>query len=199
MEFFQRWIIIRSGFWQHHGDAANGCVQILGRLGTLYGGNGNRIELQEWDDSPAHTADYIYRLSDPNEPPRVALFGYSWGCGYGVVQLAKYLRAKRINVQYAVLCDPVFHGVARWRALIPRTLFSRIRIKIPSNVEEVFWLRQFKTKPAGHDLVAESPYTKIHQPQVLDVIHTEMDNAPEFSSTCERVAACLMQAEGRLS
>jgi len=196
LDFFQRWIIIRSGFRQHRGNSANGCVNILGRLGTQYGGNGNRIELQEWDDSPSHTADYIYRLSDPKNPPQVALFGYSWGCGYGVVRLAKELRRKQINVRYAVLCDPVYHGLARWRALIPRGLFSRVRIVIPSNVEEVFWLRQKISKPAGHDIVRESRYTTIHPPQVLQVRHTEMDNAPEFFAKCQHVAACLMGSVG---
>jgi pimeloyl-ACP methyl ester carboxylesterase len=185
---FDKWLIIRSGFRQHHGSPHNGCVDIYGEMCHKYGGNHNQVILEPWDACPEHTADFIYRLSEKDEPPTVAIFAYSWGVGYGAVRLAYELRERDIKVQYAVFCDPVYHGLARWRAILPRTFFSRVRITVPSNIREVWWLKQENSKPAGHDLVAESPYTEIHDPFVLDIPHTEMDNAKEFRILCRRVA-----------
>lgn len=188
---FTNWLIIRSGFRQHKGGVGNGCVELLRSLAWHFGGNGNRVELEAWDDDPEHTADYIHRLGPLDRPPNVAIFAYSWGCGYGFVELARALRRHGIDVNQAVLCDPVYHGLAKWRALVPRTLFSKVYVTIPSNVSEVHWLRQDVSKPAGHDLRVESTYTKLHEPKLLQVPHIEMDNAPEFHQLCRQVAAVM--------
>jgi len=194
--FFSKWLIVRSGFRQHRGDdECNGCVQIGRDLATLYSGPSQRVELGAWDNDPEDTADYIYRWSGGDSPPQVMLVGYSWGAGYGVVQLAKQLRERNIRVQHAVLCDPVKHSVAVWRAMIPRTIFHHIQITIPSNIESVYWLRQYEDKPAGHDLVAESPYTKIHAPYILKCGHVEADNDPAFYEMCLNVARRFFEQE----
>lgn len=187
---FDRFLIVRSGFLQHKGSAGNGCVRLAGELAWHFGGGAGRtrVELEAWDDDPRATAEFVYRLGRKETPPTVCVFAYSWGCGYGFVRLAEALGELGVGVRAAVLCDPVYHGLARWRALIPRTLFRRVRIRIPANVDEVHWFRQFETKPAGHDLKPTSPYTRIHDPVVLDSPHTEMDNRPEFHQRCLRVA-----------
>jgi len=189
---FTKWIIIRSGFLQSKGNVGNGCVNILRSLELEYGSKGTRIELENWDDDTEHTAEYIYQLSSKENPPDVAIFAFSWGCGYGFINLARSLQKRGIDVKYAVLCDPVYYGLAKWRALIPKTLYSKVYITVPGNVKEVFWLRQNVSKPAGHDLRAESPYTCIHEPIILDVKHTDADNSPQFMALCNEVAAKLM-------
>lgn len=191
---FDRWIIIRSGFTQHAGDATNGCTDVFASLAARHGGNGNRIELQEWKACPKHTSHMIVRLSG-DKAPAVTLCGYSWGAGYGTMAIARELHKHGIGVPYMVLSDPVYHGVALWRALIPSSLMRWIKIKIPPNVRHVYWCRQRENKPCGHDLVAESPYTKIHDPLWVDKPHAEMDNCLEFRLLCRGVAERMMHGD----
>jgi pimeloyl-ACP methyl ester carboxylesterase len=189
------WVIMRSGFTQTKGKPGNGCVDIVGELAQRYGGNGNRIELEAWKDCPEHTAHYIHRLSSKKNPPRIALFGYSWGCGYGIVRLAKALDARGIHVKYAVLCDPVRYSILPWRAMMQKTFYKKFKIKLPPNIHEVFWLRQSVNVPSGYDLVATSSYTTIHRPKIVNVRHQEMDNTPEFKIMCLKVAQMMFEPE----
>lgn len=184
----QNFLIVRSGFLQHKGSPGSGCVGIAGELSYLYGGHGTRVELEPWNTCPVQTAEWIYRLGRKSKPPNVYIFAYSWGAGYGFVQLARALQHQGVPVRCAVLCDPVYHGVARWRALIPRTLFRRIYVTVPGNVEDVHWFRQHIDRPAGHDLRYESPRTRRRDAVELQVGHTEIDNAPEFRAKCLDVA-----------
>ena len=189
---FDRWLIVRSGYRQRIGSWHNGCTQIAAELSALYGGNGNRVELQGWDASPTYTADYIHQLSPVMTRPKVAIFAYSWGVGYGFVKLAKELRAHGIDVEQAVLCDPVYHGLFKWRALIPKKMFGIVKITVPSNVKEVHWLRQNVNKPAGHNIVAESKSTIIHEAEWIDRPHTDMDNSSRFRELCMQAAERIM-------
>lgn len=190
-----KWLIVRSGFRQTRGTWSNGCVDLMGLLSRRYGGGQNRVELETWDANPHDTVEYIYHLSPKQHSPTVGIFAYSWGCGYGAMTLAREFRKKDIDVRYMVLCDPVYHGWRKWRALCSRILFMPVRIQIPSNVNEVWWLRQHVNRPSGHDLVAESPYTVIHAPLILQLPHDQMDNSPEFHSLCMAVAARLFEGE----
>lgn len=184
----QNFFVVRSGFLQHKGSPGNGCVRIAGELSWQFGGHHNRVELEAWNDCPRQSAEYIYRLGRKGTPPAVCIFAYSWGAGHGFVELARELQRRGVEVAAAVLCDPVYHGLDAWRALIPRTLFRRITVTVPANVNDVHWFRQSIDKPAGHDLRYESPYTRRRDPVELDVGHTEIDNAPEFRSCCLAVA-----------
>lgn len=188
----ENFFVVRSGFLQHKGSAGSGCTRIAGELSWRFGGHANRVELEAWNACPQQSAEYIYRLGRKGTPPNVCIFAYSWGCGYGFVELANELGRLGIPVRCAVLCDPVYHGLARWRALLPRTLFRRVTVTIPANVQDVHWFRQHIDKPAGHDLRYESPYTIQRDPEVLPIGHTEIDNAPEFRNRCLSVArACV--------
>lgn len=192
----ENFFIVRSGFLQHKGSPGSGCTRIAGELSWLYGGHANRVELEAWNACPRQSAEYIYRLGRKGTPPNVCIFAYSWGAGYGFVRLARELGRLGIPVRCAVLSDPVYHGLARWRALIPRTLFRRISITVPANVEDVVWFRQQTNRPAGHDLRYESPYTRRRDPTVLDLPHTEMDNAPEFRCRCLAIARAMVEGRG---
>lgn len=188
----ENFFVIRSGFLQHKGSAGSGCTRIAGELSWRFGGHANRVELEAWNDCPRQSAEYIYRLGRKQSPPNVCIFAYSWGCGYGFVRLANELAARGIPVRCAVLCDPVYHGLARWRALLPRTLFRRIQVTVPANVDDVYWFRQHVDRPAGHDLRYASPWTRRRDPVVLEQPHAEIDNAIEFRLRCLAVArACV--------
>lgn len=184
----ENFFIVRSGFLQHKGSAGSGCTAIAGELSFLYGGHRNRIELEPWDACPSQTAEYVYRLGTKQQAPRVCIFAYSWGAGYGFVRLAEELQRRGIEVHTAVLCDPVYYGLDVWRAMLPRALFHRIWISVPANVRRVHWFRQFVNKPAGHDLKAEGQFTRISDPVVLDCRHQDADNAPAFRQKCLDVA-----------
>ena len=187
----RRFFVIRSGFLQHKGSAGGGCTGIAREIDWLYGGGDTRVELEAWNACPSQSAEYIYRLGTKTVPPTVCIFAYSWGCGYGFVQLAEELNRRGIAVHTAVLCDPVYHGLARWRAMMPRGLFSRVWVRVPPNVRRVKWLRQYANKPAGHDLRAEGDYSRIEAPEVLTVPHDQMDNSAVFRQMCLDVAGAV--------
>jgi len=188
-----KWLFIRSGFRQSRGDGEqNGCVGIFKCLEAKYREVG-RVELAAWNDDPEVCAEYVRSCSVEGELPEIGIIGYSWGCGYGAVQLARSLGHQGFRVDYMLLCDPVYHGLAVWRAMLPRTLFHNVSVEVPANVNSVWWLRQKVDKPAGHEVTAESPMTLIHEPTILDVGHCEMDNSPEFWTLSKRLAKFLFK------
>lgn len=185
----RNFFICRAGFLQPKGGAHTGMTRIVGELSHRFGGHENRVEAEAWNVCPRQSAEYIYRLGRKGKPPNVCIFAYSWGCGYGFVNLARELGLRGIPVHTAVLCDPVYHGLDFWRAMIPRTLFRKIKVPIPPNVYQVHWFRQRQNRPAGHDLYAEGSYTKIHPPVELQCTHQEADNSIEFRQKCLAVAS----------
>lgn len=181
--------ILRSGFLQHKGSAGSGCTRIMREMDLLFGGHKTRVELEPWDACPEQTAEYIYRLGRKDTPPDICIFAYSWGAGYGFVNLARALHDRGLRVHTAVLCDPVHYSWARWRALLPQTLFHRvISVNVPPNVDRVHRFWQRIDKPAGHPLKLESGRTQYLSDTELHVPHTEMDNTPEFRRRCLEVA-----------
>lgn len=191
------WIIVRSGNLQTAASPGSGCVRLFEDLNARFASRTVRVELEAWKDDPETTAAFVDRLSSDLDPPKIVLIGYSWGAGYGCVRLAKALRTRGLQVDAAVLCDPVYHSrVLWWRALLARTLFRPVTITIPSNVAEVHWLRQHVDRPAGHDLVAQAPKrTTIHDPQVLDVGHLAIDDTREFHSLALRTVQDVLSGE----
>lgn len=193
MSLFENFIIIRSGFLQHKGSPGSGCVGIFQALHKEFQGTPTLVQLEAWDDDADHSAEFIYRLATKDRPPRVCLIGYSWGVGFGLVQLAKALEERGIEVQEAVCCDGVYHGLCRWRAFLHRTIFRQFSITIPANVRNVSWLRQEVDRPCGHDLKAAGLYTRIHPPRILGVGHCDIDNAPEFLEMAADAARRVVQ------
>lgn len=196
-------LICRSGFLQHKGSPHSGMVKVAGMLDYHFGcarfsrSHGRnvrtRVEMEAWNDCPEATAEYIYRLGTKDTKPRIGYFGYSWGCGYGFVQLAKELQRRGLEIDHAVLCDPVFHGLFKWRAMIPSTLFHKIYVAVPGNVNRVSRFFQRVDKPAGHDLKLLGPYTRIVKDVELKVGHCDMDDHADFHRECFEVAARLAQ------
>jgi hypothetical protein len=195
-------LIARSGFLQHKGSAGSGVAKIAGMLDYHFGGERfsreagrnvrTRVEMEAWNDCPDQTAEMIYRLGTKEQKPTIGYFGYSWGCGYGFVQFARALQRLGLDIDHAVLCDPVYHGVFKWRAFMPRTLFHQIYVSVPANVKRVSRFYQRIDKPAGHDLKLEGRYTRTVRDVELFVGHCDIDDADEFQRECFDVAARLV-------
>lgn len=118
---------------------------------------------------------------------KIFIVAYSWGAGWGSVQLARCLRKIGMEVEAMFLCDPVYRSrfwCMTWRSrLTKNSLLSWLVpvVKIPSNVKLVDWTRQFEDWPQGHDLVEASPSTVI-PPAIIEqgVIHNQMDESETF-------------------
>jgi pimeloyl-ACP methyl ester carboxylesterase len=143
-----------------------------------------RVRLDTWNANWYEIARQLYMLREryPEEPFVVVVFAYSWGCGHGLVKLAKYLDRFGVDIQKAVLSDPVYrHWFLKWRALM-----GDARIRVPNNVLSMEGFYQTTDKPAGRlpvsDLIKCEPWTKLRLP------HAEMDDARAWRLRCVEVA-----------
>jgi len=148
-----------------------------------------RVSMLEWDSDWAGFAEHVLRTANSKvKELDVRCYAYSWGCGYGFLKLAAELRRRGMRVSRAVLCDPVYHSwKTPWRAVF--SPFWTPKISVPDNVGEVWYFRQKQTKPAGHELIAAAPGTKINPPAWLECGHAYADDAPEFHDLALEVAA----------
>ena len=150
----------------------------------------SRVSYLPWNANWSSVAEHFMRTgpADDFTTLTVRVYAYSWGVGNGFMKLARELRKRGMSIEKAVLCDGVYHsGWLPWRAVF--SPFWTPRIVVPDNVGEVWWLRQKENKPMGHDILAASCVsTTIHDPRVLSVAHSYMDDAPEFHRLCLQVA-----------
>ena len=134
-----------------------------------------------WNTNWSNIANFIRMQS--THAPDIRVYAYSWGCGWGFQNLSKHLDLLGLNVAHAVLCDPVFRSkiLPAWLTFNPLSMIRGARIKIDHCVEHVRWLRQFKNRPQGANLVAVNDrMTKIDEPLVLELPHAEMEDSQEF-------------------
>lgn len=145
-----------------------------------------RVRHSVWNDNHKATARQLYMLREryPEEPFVVVVFAYSWGCGNGLVKLAKYLDRFGVDIAKAVLSDPVYRhwfSLGNWRVLT-----GDARIKIPNNVLSLEGYYQETSIPMGRepvsDLIKCDPWIKLRLP------HAEMDDARAWRLRCVEVA-----------
>jgi pimeloyl-ACP methyl ester carboxylesterase len=179
------WHVVISGFLQDEGEPT-GMVSLWRRLRKLSDAE-SCVELRNWNDNWRQFAELIWRMRPQNQEPEVRVYAYSFGAGWGAMQLARQLRRRGIKVRVMVLSDPVFRSpwlVLRWLSLV-----SYAFIVVPDNVLDVIWFRQKVNRPAGHHLVARDPRrTRINQSTWAEVAHQYMDDLPEFHQACEEAA-----------
>lgn len=186
-----------SGFRQNEGEM-HGIFRLSQDLiDKGFSCNGHsRVLLYEWNDNWVNAANHIWAIQKlRRNPVHVNIYAYSWGAGYGARTLAKQLQGRGVRINCMVLCDPVYRSrwlTARWYAMIPSSWWVAPRIKMPDNVEEIYWFRQTYSLPQGHRVVA-SEDTIMHLPVTLPFFHVHMDDAPEFHAKCleeaEKLAA----------
>jgi len=142
-------------------------------------------------------SQYISNEPKWPESPLINIYGYSWGAGYGAIQLATYLQSvAQYDIQNMVLTDPVYCSSSRfmrWRAVFTSrfhiTRKFAPKITIPSNVLSVHWSRQFNNWPRAHALYS-LPHAKtvIHPPNLeSSLIHSQMDESFWFQSKVQEL------------
>jgi pimeloyl-ACP methyl ester carboxylesterase len=139
--------------------------------------------LRSWNSDWKAEAEFMFRLSDSN--PRISVVGFSWGAGWGVMQLAKQLERRGLSIHHACLIDPVYRHpylLGQWRAFVPW-----IPIMVPRNVKRVTWWRQVMNWPRGHELVGLNEKTRIEQPFYVPATHSNMDDQPRILDECYHI------------
>jgi pimeloyl-ACP methyl ester carboxylesterase len=184
------WRVVIGGFLQDQGRPT-GMVRLWQTLDAQLSRPGVRVELRNWNDNWRQIAELIWRVLPADGSVRVGIYAYSWGAGWGAMQLARRLSQRGVSVAHMVLSDPVYRSPwlpFRWLAFCPWR-----PIVVPRNVRKVIWYRQRRNRPAGHRLIAEDAgRTSIFPPDghEADVIHAYMDDLLAFHRECERSAAC---------
>lgn len=173
-----------AGFTQNV-HTLHGVMKLSERIRQLgVDGVQTRILLNTWCSDWKKIAEYYWILSEYYlEPITICVYAYSWGAGWGAMQLARHLNQCGLEIQVMVLSDPVYrhpHWWMRWLAMVQRdATFSPI-IKVPSNVHEIFQLHQKTNRPQAHKLLSMNG-TLIHPPILIDnTIHQKMDDCWKF-------------------
>lgn len=176
---------IVPGFKQHFGS-----ITLLWRLWRKLEADlnetGQTVQVRLWNNDWKQEADFI-RLNALYPPQlQVVLIGYSWGAGWGCIELAKHLEELKVFVDQMCLIDPVYRHpllVLRWLAYFPS-----VPITIPANVGTVTHWRQTRSRLQGHKLHCKSRVTKVYEAAVYDnVEHRRMDDIPEVIYGCHNI------------
>lgn len=181
------WHVVIGGFRQTEGKPT-GMVRLWSQLHERHAQPGVCVELRAWNETWRDLAELIWRVQPDNEPVVVKVYAYSWGAGWGAMQLARQLAQRGIPVAWMVLSDPVYRSPWPWWRWL--ALASWRSIRVPANVRVVHWFRQRTNLPAGHNLIPiRKERTIVTTPVWVEVSHQYMDDLRLFHLECERVAA----------
>jgi hypothetical protein len=179
-----------SGFTQNEGYF-HGVMKLSERLHEtgIDDGFNHRVILNRWNSDWKKIAEYYWLLAEYYiEPISLCIYAYSWGAGWGAMQLAKHLSNSRIQIRVMVLSDPVYRHKNYLMRLLNIPIFDPI-IKVPHNVKEVFSFKQRTNWPRGHRLIADNG-TVIHPTVVIEnCTHQKMDDSWLFHALCLEVAS----------
>lgn len=177
-----KWCFVIGGYTQDYGELTGThrlWMKIRNRLAPL----GWQVQLHPWYERWSNVAEAV-RISQNSVPPQVAVYGYSYGGGWGFTQLARQLQARGLYVDVACLCDAVYRSpwfphVLSWRAMIGRPV-----IEVPTNVRRVRYLRQRTSRPFGHQLRAlDEEFTVLEDAGIVQgVAHTGMDDSKQWQA-----------------
>lgn len=151
------------------------------KLRSLYSSPSTAVCLYPWNFEWEGLANHFLRTVDDPKNLDIRVAAYSWGCGYGLLRLAKALRYRGLSIQVAVLSDPVYHSWwALWRSLWSPLIGEPV-ITIPANITQCWYFRQRTTIPYGTRCKAEDPIkTQVLDYGILNRSHAWMDDATEF-------------------
>lgn len=178
------WHVLISGFTQEQ-SRLNGIVALWLKMRAACADSRSEVAYREWDADWKKTAELIW-LTRPDYPQKVNIYAYSWGAGYGAMELARHLNDRGIEVQQMVLADPVYRSrtlLFRWLALVPWC-----SILVPPNVRSVASFFQRQNVPAAHELRRTSDRTIVHPRVELHCKHEFADDSEAFHQECLRVA-----------
>jgi hypothetical protein len=182
-----------SGFTQNV-HTLHGVLKLSERFrqSALIDGVNTRVALHQWKSDWAKVAEYYWLLTEYYMVPvTICVYAYSWGAGWGAMQLARHLNRAGLDIKAMVLCDPVYRHpkwYLRWMSLVQRdSSFSPI-IRVPTNIHTIYTLNQQTNRPMGHRLLATNG-TVIHPPyHVKNTIHQKMDDSWKFHALSLEVA-----------
>ena len=181
------WHQVISGFTQNLGRPS-GAEQLYFELREMINAETD-VRLSVWKDRWDDVAEFMRRSSVAE--PRIYIYAYSWGGGYGFKHLANALRKRGMHIDCAVLCDPVYRSsiLPTWLPINPLSMTSWARIKVPDNVRRVKWFYQRQNRPQGHNLIAKDPKKTAIAPGIqLDANHEFMDDRHEWHTAAWKVA-----------
>lgn len=154
----------------------------------------SRVRLNRWNDDWSSIAEYLWLLGQHHRTQvLVNIYAYSWGVGWGAIQLAKELQRRDVPVQTLVSGDGVYrHKFFRLPAMLGRNGIFSPSIRIPANVHEVRPFHQTVNRPQGHVLTPGKGFSGIiHDSQELHATHEYIDDHPTFLTACLRAAEAL--------
>lgn len=133
-----------------------------------------------WNTDPKQLALLIANETTPQS--KIFAVPYSWGAGYGFVQVARELQNLNRTVSKVWLIDPVYHSdtvLGRWRAMT--NWFLPPTIRLPENVERAVMYYQTVDKPRAHRVITHDGQ-EIERVLVPDVGHRKIDNEQSVRS-----------------
>ena len=184
-----------SGYTQHRGRMS-GLMRVSMNLEQALPST-HRVHLCRWNEDWWEWAEYVWLLwQEAGGPqPVINLYAYSYGMGWGAIQLSRELQRRGMGVNHIVSCDGVYrhpYRLGAWRALWPWST-----ILVPSNVGRVTYFYQRRNLPSGHEIVAEDsdatnikPGPGAHGGAAGEIIaaHQYADDSTLFRSTAIEVA-----------
>jgi hypothetical protein len=180
-----RRIVCIAGFAQRR-NAATGIERVWQHLhSAVKRPHSTVVDLLRWSDDMDSYVGHCLRTGPLDHRDLVIdVVAYSWGVGKGALSLADALLQQGLGIRRLISCDGVYYSP--WlpgRALINH-LFAP-QIVIPDNVQRVDYLRQSRTKPAGHAITpANRVRTEVYDrtPPGLgsSLSHTSIDNSDAF-------------------
>lgn len=181
-------IVVIGGFRQRPHELT-GLERLWLELQELYGFSAH-VTFHPWNENWGKFVDFVLATGPLRRSLLdVRIVSYSYGTGWGALQLARRLDLHGVNVTCLASCDGVFRP--RW--LKTRALWSWIlpepRIVVPPNVRRVDYVTQLRSEPNGHRIVASSPTTVVkHHGIVADADHLTIDESEEFRALA--IGAC---------
>ena len=169
------------------------------------------FDFDEWNADWRANAEQMNRwsLGVPEDERKLLVIAYSWGAGFGFINHALACRDRGIEIDHAVLADPIWHfngkylrklccseiaigrflhkvGIAQVAAYYPwcecgKNWERRPQILVPENVKRVDYFVQRNDRwLRGHDLIAQDARTVIQRHDIRYRNHSAMDECPEF-------------------
>jgi hypothetical protein len=184
-----------SGFTQDE-RRPHGVLRLAEKLHALgFNNRVSRVSLRRWNDDWSDVAEYYWLLGQEHQAHVVVnIYGYSWGVGWGAIQLARELQKRSISVHQLVSADGVYrHAWFRLPSMLGRDSSCLApKIRVPSNVRIVTPFHQTINRPQGHVIVGEADFTGIIQAsRELQATHQYLDDAAEFHDASISAAQAL--------
>lgn len=206
------WLICIGGFMQDRSLATSGICGLAHELRDEY--PQVLVDYEPWKCDWNSTAEWIFRWSRFDSrnahgtPPRIMAVAYSWGAGWGLIQLAKHLADRGLWIDAAVVSDAVRHIGWQWSHYIGLSQLAAYipywSIEKPDNILDLHWFRQNRKRSLladfkrgctwlyGHQWVEQSKSGRLvtcpNGYGVPYANHTNMDDAPPFHDKVFEVA-----------